>query len=146
MSDSAPVRTAGPRTDETVARRCDELRGIGALLRDVPVEVLDGLAEPHAKNEERGNPCDPCQQRVWPVHICRRTNQESEESEPSGRTLQTGPVEHVAKLAHLPPEGGHGEQDEEDDGEGERDRDEGGGRRRRCGQQVRSIARKDGEV
>ena len=74
------------------------------------------------------------------------TDEETKETDPSRRALHPGPIEDVPKLAHLGPEGRHGEEDEEYYGERERDSDERRRRRGGSGKEVRRITWEHSEV
>jgi len=90
-----------PNHNETIASRGNELRSLAILGDDGIVEVVDGLLEPHAHNEEGS-----------------KADHESEDANPCGDLVHHRRVELLGKLAaHKVTEGDKDEHDHEEERE-----------------------------
>jgi len=96
-----------PNHREAVGKFRNQMWSVGSLELDALVEVIDGLSEPQANDQERGE-----------------TDHKTEQTDPSSRPLNHGPFELCRQLAELGAEGNQREEDEEDGREAQGNSDE----------------------
>jgi len=99
-----------PNHRETVGKFCNQMWSVGTFELDALVEVIDGLSEPQANDQERGE-----------------TDHKPEQTDPSSHPLDHGLFELGRQLAELGAEGNQCEQDEEDGREAQGNSDEAWG-------------------
>jgi len=87
------------------------------------VEIINGLSEPQADDQERGD-----------------TDHETKDTDPSTGPLDHGPIKGRPELAEPPTEGNQAEQDEEDNREPQGDANECGSGGRGGGQPTGCVA------